>query len=185
MNSFKNLQIVVHLMLIDLFSVAQCEVFLGQVMQVSNLHFFDTSGAITETLPVAEDDEAVNLHFEKFGYIYSDSILGMGPVIIIIVMVPFIILVLLPMKYLCCCQVVRNFVQKQLNLTLFNRVINFVDGSLLAVTTCAWINIYQVNREAIDPSLSHSVSIAALTLIAASLTVLFTYLLVNSRNLET
>ena len=29
LNAFKNLQIVVHLMLIDLFSVAQCEIFFG------------------------------------------------------------------------------------------------------------------------------------------------------------
>ena len=109
---------------------------------------------MTETLPVKED-EAVNLHFERFGYIYSDSILSMGSVLTVIVLTPVIILVFLPMKYFCCSQLVKNFVQKQLRLTLFNRVIDFVDASLLVVTTCAWINIYQVNRKAIDLSLSY------------------------------
>ena len=125
------------------------------------------------------------MHFEKFGYIYSDSILGMGSVITILVMVPVIVLVLLPIKYLCCWQAVRNLVQKQLDQTLFNRVINLVDGSLLVVTTCAWINIYQVHRAAIEPSLSYSVAISALALIAVSLTALFTYMLVKSRDLAT
>ena len=37
LNSFKNLQIVVHIMLIDLFSVAQCEILIGEVMKMSNL----------------------------------------------------------------------------------------------------------------------------------------------------
>ena len=68
------------------------------------------SKAMTDTLPVNED-KAVNIHFERFGYIYSDSILSMGSVITIIVMTPVIILVFLPMKYFCCSQLVKNFVQ--------------------------------------------------------------------------
>ena len=135
-------------MLIDLFTVAHCEIFFGYVLQISNLQFFDLSDPMVDNLPVFKN-EAINSHFEKSGYEYSDSILSMGSVIVTIVATPFIVAIILVMRYLCCCPRVRDFINRQLDLTLFNRTINFLDTQLLVVTTCAWINIYQVDRQVI------------------------------------
>ena len=126
LDSFKHLQIIVHIMLIDVFTVAHCEVFIGYVLQISNLQLLDLSKPMAEILPVFEN-EAINLHFEKSGYEYSDSILSMGSVIVIIVVVPFLVAMILLMRYLCCCRRMRDFAKRQLDLTLFNRTINFLD----------------------------------------------------------
>ena len=88
------------------------------------------------------------------------------------------------MRYLCCCQKVRDFVKRQLDLTLFNRTINFLDTQLLVVTTCAWINIYQVDRQVIEKSLSYDVSIGTLVTTGACIIALFTFLFVKSRQLN-
>ena len=135
-----------------------------------------------ETLPVFES-EAINVHFEKSGYEYSDSIRSMGSVIVTIVAAPILLGILLVMSYLCCSQRVRDMFRRQLDLTLFNRTINFLDASLLVVTTCAWINIYQVDRQVIEKSLSYDVAIASLVMTGASIIGLFTYLFVNSHQL--
>ena len=126
LDSFKHLQIIVHIMLIDVFTVAHCEVFIGYVLQISNLQLLDLSEPMVENLPVNEN-EAINLHFEKSGYEYSDSILSMGSVLVIIVVAPFLVAMILVMRYLCCCQRMRDFVKRQLDLALFNRTINFLD----------------------------------------------------------
>ena len=51
-DSFKNLQIIVHIMLIDLFSVAHCEIFFGYLLNISNLQVYDPSETMTDALPV-------------------------------------------------------------------------------------------------------------------------------------
>ena len=63
-------------------------------------------------------------------------------------------------------------------------MINFFDPQLLVVTTCAWINIYQVHREAIERSLSYDMSIGCLAFTAIGLLALFVYLLVDSSRLK-
>ena len=52
LDAFKNLQIIVHIVLIDLFTVAHCEVFFGFILKISNLEFFDPSKLMIDTLPV-------------------------------------------------------------------------------------------------------------------------------------
>ena len=52
LDAFKNLQIIVHIVLIDLFTVAHCEVFFGFILRISNLELFDPSELMIDTLPV-------------------------------------------------------------------------------------------------------------------------------------
>ena len=52
LDSFKHLQIIVHIMLIDLFSVAHCEIFFGYLLNISNLQVYDPSETMTDALPV-------------------------------------------------------------------------------------------------------------------------------------
>ena len=69
-------------------------------------------------------------------------------------------------------------------MTFFNRAIEFFDAQLLVVTACAWINIYQVNRQVIERSLSYGTSFGCLALSATGLLALFAYLLVESSRLK-
>ena len=170
-------------MLIDLYTVAHCEIFFKYILQISNLQFIDLSDPMADNLPVFKN-EAINLHFEESGYEYSDSILSMGSVIVTIVVAPLLVAMILAMRYLCCCQRMRDFFKRQLDLTLFNRTINFLDTQLLIVTTCAWINIYQVDRQVIEKSLSYDVSIGSLAMSGACIIALFTFLFVKLRQLN-
>ena len=66
----------------------------------------------------------------------------------------------------------------------FNRIIIFLDSQILVITTCACINIYQVNRKVVDQNFSYDAANVSLVLITASLLSLFTYLLKKSSILE-
>ena len=55
---------------------------------------------------------------------------------------------------------------------------------MLVVTTCAFINIYQVNRQVIDMSFSYYVAIVSLALTTVCLVSLFTYLFAKSSQLQ-
>lgn len=105
------------------------------------MQLFDPSEYMADTLPV-DENEALNTHFEETGYETSDSILGMGSVLIIMVLLAAALLVLVLLWLLCCCQRARQCIARQLQKTLFNRVILFIDSSLLVIATCSWINIF-------------------------------------------
>ena len=100
-------------MLLDLFSVANCETFFSYLLMIANLSLFDPYESLTKFLPV-NDNEAMNLHFEEIGYEYSDSILNMGSIVLIVLMAPVVFLVILLLKYICCWQSVRNYFSEQL-----------------------------------------------------------------------
>lgn len=143
LDAFKNLQIIVHIMLIDLYSVAHCETFFGYLLLVTNMEIYDPSEHFVENLPVVEND-ALNMHFEETGYEYSDSILSMGSVLIIAVLLLVALPIMLLLSILCCWSKPRQFFKVQLQKTFLNRIITFIDSSLLVIATCACINIYQV-----------------------------------------
>ena len=63
LSAFKNLQIIVHIMLIDLFTVAHCEIFFEYILMATNLQVYDLSTYMAKYLPVVKN-EAMNLHFE-------------------------------------------------------------------------------------------------------------------------
>ena len=143
---------------------------------ISNFQVFDPSPWFIKYLPVVED-AAMSIHFEDAGYEYSDSILGMGTIIIMVALIIIILLVLCPLSILYCCTKFRNFFKKQLGAIIFGRIIVFMDTSMLVITTCSWINLYQVHSGAMEISLSYYVSIGSLVLIAISSAGIFTYLL--------
>ena len=64
-----------------------------------------------ETLPVVQSD-AINTHFEEVGYEYSDSVLSMGSVLVIILTSPLLVIILLVIRCACCCQRVENFAKQ-------------------------------------------------------------------------
>ena len=88
------------------------------------------------------ENAPIDIHFEATGYEYSDSILVMGTIVIMFALAILIPLVLLLLSILCCCKKLRDYLKKQLSATVFGRIIVFMDGSLLVITTACWINLY-------------------------------------------
>ena len=52
LDSFKNIQVILNIMLIDLFSVAICEVFFAKLLQIANIEVIDPSSWFIKYLPV-------------------------------------------------------------------------------------------------------------------------------------
>ena len=109
-----------------------------------------------------EESDPVNIHFDASGYSTSNAILNMGPVFVILVISPIYIGILYLLSKCCCFAKVRDYFSRVLKKTLFNRMIMFVEGIMLLVATCAWINIYQVYSGAIKSTNSYYFSYAIL-----------------------
>ena len=97
---------------------------------------------MSKIFPVLDDDNPMNPKFGDTGYEYSDSILNMGQIFIIALVFPLLAILFLAFRYLCCCTKLKDFFERQLSKTLFNRIIPFIEVSILAIATSSWINIY-------------------------------------------
>ena len=64
-----------------------------------------------ETLPVLQSG-AINSHFEETGYEYSDFTLNMGPVLVIMLALPMLVIILLATRCVCCCERVEDFAKQ-------------------------------------------------------------------------
>ena len=143
LNAIKHLQILMHVMLIDTFCTTHVESFIKSVMEIVNFEVIDIKDYMVDFLKIEESDP-INIHFDASGYETSNVFLNMGPVLVIIVISPIYIGILYLLSKCCCFTKVRNYLTRVLKKTLFNRMIMFVEGIMLLVSTCAWINIYQV-----------------------------------------
>ena len=159
------------------------KVYFDNLLVVNNYETFDPKPILCEYLPVYEN-KGVNSHLENTGYDNSDAILNMGTIFLTLVAIPFLTLTFLLLTRLCYCKTGRNFFKRQLSQTVFNRIIAFIESSVLNIATSCWINIYQVDRRGvIEKSLSYYVSIALLIFLAVYMIVLFIYLLCSFKHL--
>ena len=85
--------------------------------------------------------------------------MNLGPVNLVILMAPFLLLVVFIMKKCCCIASIRNYASKEMKRTLINRVIVFLEGIMMVVCTSAWINLNQVQGDKADQNLSWYVAI--------------------------
>ena len=163
----KNIQIIMHTMLIKIFLVSHAELFRNFLMKTINFEIIEYSKFFMEYLPVV-DSEAFDSHFEASGYESSDCVINMGNTFVNLVMVPCMIVLLVLIRFCItkrCCKKGRSLLDRQLSITFFNRIIIFIDGSMIVVCTSAWINIYQLNQGIIEQSFSYYFSISLLGLI--------------------
>ena len=109
----------------------------------------------------------------------------MSQLFMIILVGPALTLLIFAMHHICCfSKRLSNFFAAQLHKTLFNRVVIFLDASLLAIAACSWINIYQVYQGTIEPSFSYHVSICFLTFLLLYTSFICAYLFSNRDKLD-
>ena len=91
-----NMQIIMTMMLINIFCTAHAELYKNYLLEIVNFEVFDYSSILVEylSIPVVES-EAFNPHFEASGYESSDSIANMGPFFVILLIGPLIVILLL------------------------------------------------------------------------------------------
>ena len=73
----------------------------------------------------------------------------------------------------------KKFFKRQLKKTVFDRIIMFIDASIMVISTSAWVNIYQVSRGAVPTSLSFYISIFLLFLLTLSYAAILVYIFRN------
>ena len=137
----KNLQIIVHILLIQVQLVPHAEFFLEQLAKIISFKVFDLSGILKKIFDV-EESLSVDIRFESLGYQTSDSILNLGPIFAGIVLAPVCIILALILSQFCCFFQAKNFFKKQTDNIFFNGIIHFVEGTMLIIVVCCTINIY-------------------------------------------
>ena len=126
----------------------------------------------------------MNLLFEGTGYEYSDCFLNLGTLLLIMVVGLVLILCYFILSFICCFKRSREFFKMQLSKTFFNRILVFVEAEILVVTTCCWINLYQVSRGIIKRDISFYFSIVLLSVISVIVIIFFIYLLFKADKLD-
>lgn len=137
------IQILVHVFLIDCYTVAMLSDFVHMLLDIVSFELYDPTEFIMDTFPLKETDP-LNIMFESLGYESSDIVFNTGPVLLLATIFLILILFVGALVLLCGYQELKSFLRKELEKTFMNRVIQFMDGSSFLLTTCAWININQV-----------------------------------------
>ena len=161
MSALRNLQIIVHIMLIQIFLVAHAEIFLRSLQKLIAFEIYDITD-LAKTLFGSEASDPLDIQFESVGYETSDAIINSGVISIVIFTAPFFLLVSYLASKFCCWIRVKGCFKRQLEQTLFNRVIIFVDGSFLIMGVCCTVNIYQVKTGVASKNVSYYFSICAI-----------------------
>ena len=108
-NALKNLQIIVHIMLIQIFLVPHAELFLKKLKEMIAFEAIDLKKLLQDILGDVEENEPMDIHFESMGYETSDAILNLGPILVIMVLTPNLLVILAITSCLCCCKRARTF----------------------------------------------------------------------------
>ncbi len=180
----KGIQIIVHLMLINMYRTAHAEKFNLKLLEIANFEFYDPTDYFIEYLPINESDP-INERFEATGYESSDFFVNAGMILVILSVAPALLLFAFILgAILCCCPKVALFLRKQIKKTFFNRIIFFAEGTMIVLATCSAINLYQHSKGEVDSKLSYYVALgfaAAFALYSISIT---SYLCCKSKDLE-
>ena len=133
LNLVKSLQIILHVMLIQVYLVYHTESFLETLQGIVFANLYGRN-AISEM----DDTDADQT---------TSSGLGLNTVAIFMIFAPLGILTFCLWSQYCPFNRVRVFCRKQKEKTLFNRLIFFFDGSLLLFLVSSTITIYRLQLE--------------------------------------
>lgn len=145
-------------MLIDIFTIQHVEKFVKFVLEMMNFDVVDIQEYIIDNSEgeiEIEETEPINIHFDASGYQSGDAITNSGTVLIILAILPLFIGVMYLFSLCCCCARVRTCFRNRLKKTFFNGIIMFFEGIMLLVSTCAWINIFQVQNGVLKSTFSY------------------------------
>ena len=101
LDAVKHLQIIVNIMLIDLYMYAKTEKFYARLREIMYFQAIDPTSFLVKYLPI-KIDKPVSIHFEDTGYEYSDCTLNMGPISIVITASIILILLCFILSLICC-----------------------------------------------------------------------------------
>ena len=87
--SIRNLTVLIHVFLIDVYSVAHAEFFIQKLFALTQFEFYDMQQYIIDYLH-AEESDSLNIHFEAAGYETSSFQLNLGNALIICIAILFI-----------------------------------------------------------------------------------------------
>ena len=98
----KHLQIIVHIMLINVFLVAHAEVFIQALLGIVSFELYDLTDVYLNVFSL-EMTDPVNEHFENLDYESSDFILNMGLLWALVIILPVILIAILLFSRYCAC----------------------------------------------------------------------------------
>ena len=140
------LQIVVHVILINIFCVSHAEAFFSFILNIVSFEFYDPADFLVDKFK-ADQNDPINEHFEMTGYERSDFTLNMGLLFLVALALPLLLMAIVFSSLFCkCLPKYHGFCRRQKEKTFNNRLIMVFETSMMILITCAAVNIYQVHK---------------------------------------
>lgn len=150
LGSIKNLQVIVHLVLMNFIVPAVTQIFFAAVIQMIAFDPFEGAGEYTkEYLSLEADDEedepVLAENFVQLGYESPYYLTNLGSLLYIVLaylaLIPvFALLAVMP----CCSEKVKKWSANKVQGAFYNGLLSFVDGTFLLLFITGMINIKHV-----------------------------------------
>ena len=142
LGSIKNLQVIVHLVLLGVIVPANTAIFFSSLFKMIAFDPIEVGFMIDPLFNLREIDEALDAAFEALGYESAYFITNMGSLIMVI----FIQMILIPMHlsvWCCkpCCKRASRYSGNQLGKCYWNGILAFIDGTFLVLCIMGMINL--------------------------------------------
>ena len=133
--SIKNLQIIVHLSLINVIVPANTQIFFEMLFTIVAFDPIDVEAQIEQVFSLkANIEDKIDQSFAQLGYESAYLVANMGSLLIFILL-EFLLQIIyaITWKAKCCPTRLRSCSHKRLGKFFFNGLLAFIDGTLLVL----------------------------------------------------
>lgn len=111
LQAWENLQVVNHVVLIDVSLMASAESFTRELMQILQADFIDAEAIIADMFKLHEA-AAVNIHFDACGYESSDFVKNMSSTCFFVLVAHVFVLLMFFLSIFCCWERVKIYAKR-------------------------------------------------------------------------
>ena len=142
LGSIKNLQIIVHLVLMGVIVPANAEIFFGALFDMIAFDPIDVTWIINPMFSLSDIEQGLDEEFEALGYQSAYFLTNLGSLFLVVI----VQLVLIPMHlsvWACkpCCNKARRYSANHIDKCLWNGILTFIDGTFLVLCIMGMINL--------------------------------------------
>ena len=143
LSSIKNLQVIVHLTLVNVIIPANASIFFAMIFEIIAFDPIDISDYVIDIFEIEETEvEDVSPNFEQLGYETASIMLNMGSMLLIWALelgqIPILFII-----FLCPCFTKKctKWSKKKLKGIFWNQLLTLIDGTFLVILIMATINV--------------------------------------------
>ena len=140
LGSIKNLQVIVHLCLMDVIVPANAWIFFQEIFKMIAFDPVDISEYIDTGFDLHQGEFELPAQYAQLGYESAYLLTNVGSLFLIIGLQLVLIPVYVAMTY-CPCRKVGNCAQKKIDGCFFNGILAFIDGTFFVLIIMIFLNL--------------------------------------------